>query len=211
MRNFTMALISIMISIQNTSANAQSADSTTILECYDGTFSYNTFVMKSIGSRIFVGISGGNLVQPGESFNLLDPFQSGDGKFEEWSGSENMSVLLAFTTEDCSISSDESVVCQASTNNEANNFSRQIFLARTIRDLDTFQKVITIYNPISIRVTASKINGIELQKIDYDVNGRQKAETLGVVLQNNGLKCNAPLPFNEDLIPSRFINYIATH
>ena len=202
MRNFTMALISIMISIQNTSANAQSADSTTILECYDGTFSYNTFVMKSIGSRIFVGISGGN---------LLDPCQSGDGKFEEWSGSENMSVLLAFTTEDCSISSDESVVCQASTNNEANNFSRQIFLARTIRDLDTFQKVITIYNPISIRVTASKINGIELQKIDYDVNGRQKAETLGVVLQNNGLKCNAPLPFNEDLIPSRFINYIATH
>ena len=145
------------------------------------------------------------------NYYLLDPFQSGDGKFEEWSGSENMSVLLAFTTEDCSISSDESVVCQASTNNEANNFSRQIFLARTIRDLDTFQKVITIYNPISIRVTASKINGIELQKIDYDVNGRQKAETLGVVLQNNGLKCNAPLPFNEDLIPSRFINYIATH
>jgi len=210
MRNFTMALISIMISIQNTSANAQSADSTTILECDDGTFGYNTFVMKSIGSRILVGISGGNLVQPGESFNLLDPFQSGDVKFEEW-GSGNMSVLLAFTTEDCSISSDQSVVCQASTNNAPDHFSRQIFLARTIRDLDTVQKVITIYNPISIRVTASKINGIELQKIDNDANGGQKAETLGVVLQNNGLKCNAPLPVNEDLIPSRFINYIATH
>jgi hypothetical protein len=211
MRNFTVALISIIFSIQNTSANARSADSTTILECYDGTFSYNTFVIKSIGSRIFVGISGGNLVQPSESFNLLDPTLSGNVKFEAWSGSVNMSILLAFTTEDCSISSDESVVCQASTNNQPDHFSRQIFLARTIRDLDTVQKVITIYNPISIRVTASKINGIELQKIDYVANGGQKAETLGVVLQNNGLKCNAPLPVSEDLIPSRFINYIATH